>query len=144
MEQGMDRGINCVTMWMVSAPSQEKLILTQLALQVCALIHLTAAVHLKALLPLLQKQTLCKIQVREIPKAESKRYRDAMRHELNFLLECFSFFFFLPPFLCNVQRLVMCWKWESEDAFWCFTLIGAVHINAGVFICWIFMRQPEF
>lgn len=143
MERGMDRGINCVTMWMVSAPSQEKLILTQLALQVCALIHLTAAVHLKALLPLLQKQTLCKIRVREIPKAESKGYRDAMRHELNFLLE--FFFFFLPStFLCNFQRLVMCWEWENEDAFWCFTLVGVVNITDGVFICWIFMCQIEF
>lgn len=53
---------------MASAPSQEKLILTQLALQVRALIHLTAAVHLKALLPLLQKQTL-------LQKSESERFR---------------------------------------------------------------------
>lgn len=86
---------------MVSAPSQEKLILTRLALQVRALIHLTAAVHLKALLPLLQKQTFRRIQVGEIPKAESKSYRDAMRHELNFLLE----FFFSLPFCVTLKGL---------------------------------------
>lgn len=49
----MDGGINCVTMGMGRAPSQGKLILTRLALQVRALIHLTAEAHLKALLPLL-------------------------------------------------------------------------------------------
>lgn len=105
MERGTDEGINCATMWMVSAPSQEKLILTPLALQVRALIHLTAAVHLKALLPLLQKQTLCKFESES--ERESKGYRDAMRHELKFLLEFLFFVLFFVFVFCFLPFCVI-------------------------------------
>lgn len=134
MERGMDGGINCVTMWMVSAPSQEKLILTRLALQVRALIHLTAAAHLKALLPLLQKQTLCKFESERFRKQNQRATE--MPWDMNWIssLSFFSFSFHFLPFLCDFQRLVMCWEWDSKDAFWCFTLCGAVHITQGFLV----------